>query len=78
MGCEKFCTQEVVADSEPLITQKGATFVFNSQAIARKAKTETDLNLHCGCNRNQDNGKFCDGNFDGVFEGQCNTAGDCV
>ena len=68
MGCQSLCTSEVV----DLLAVTTPTKFYDANNIAKtKMITKSEnLNLKCGCTSTTE-AKACDGNFDGIFAGQC-------
>ncbi len=74
-GCQKLCGNSADDELVDLSGTLGGKTVdidyFNNIAEANDYKSETELNLACGCGR-ATQGKPCDSNFDGTFENVCN------
>ena len=68
MGCQSLCTSEVV--DLQAVTKPSKAYDANNVAKTKHITKSEDLNLVCGCNSKTES-KACDGNFDGVFSGQC-------
>lgn len=68
LGCSQFCTEAIV------YTQADNRRLFNQLQRNQEAIQTGTLPLECGCSRR--NGKPCDSDFDGIFEGTCD-AGVC-
>ncbi len=80
LGCSNFCTTELVAPQNTALTLPSyTTTALNLHAKRNDFSTDTQLGISCGCTR-QDaiDGKACDANFDGIFEGICQGPGECI
>ena len=93
LGCRLFCTEPVVADRDNVVIRDPSLipFNFNDEVLRRVTSsgtpttTDTELGVkaHCGCLQNDRTrpnqpGAVCDGNFDGIFEGRCQSDGRCA
>jgi len=65
LGCERFCSQET-----------GEELVYNLVGGSPEGLPIDIISFKCGCGIN-DEGKVCDGDFDGNFEGVCQKGGEC-
>lgn len=80
MGCNNFCTgstNEVVAEASSGIN-RGSTYTMNTRAQNSQFTANAALAVHCGCTTaDADANLACDANWDGTFEGNCQSSGAC-
>ncbi len=77
MGCSSVCTGPVVAGIGAPVA-KSTVYNMNTRAKTNFFTTDEALQVHCGCtDQDRTVGNVCDSNFDGIFEGICQTDGSC-
>ncbi|NQV91169.1 hypothetical protein HQ489_01735 [Candidatus Woesearchaeota archaeon] len=70
MGCQSLCPSGSEVVDLTAVTTPSKAYDANIVAKTKLITNSKDLNLGCGCN-SQTEAKACDGNFDGIFAGQC-------